>query len=198
MTRTLLFLAAALSLVPAAGFGPLAEALPPGARLALAGLPWVALVGLPPSSRAGGAVEPIPRTWPADLALALPLLALAAWIDLREGAPVAALGITAAEALGAAALLGEARHRAGSRAGWIYGLGWAVLLPAGPALDAALGGRFEPVHLVAGLSPLAWAWERAGSGLATGLQPAFGPLAAAGVLCFLAAVSGGRPAGERA
>jgi len=206
MGRTRATIAWALSLAPSLASGAAADSLAGGSRLALALLPWIALIGLPPGRSARRARAREPRGWPAALALALPPLGLAAWLDRAGGLAADGILATAAVALPLLCLLGEARHAAGRGGGGLYGMAWSVLLPGAPALWAALGwassGRGEPAALVAwlaGLSPLSWAWGRfAGPGTAggRGVTAWGGALLAALALWSLAAFAARAERGE--
>jgi hypothetical protein len=146
----------------------LSEALGDASRLALAWIPWIALVGLPLRD------DPA-RSWPLALGLALPALALAGWVDLAQGLGSARLEATFLGGLFCVVLLGEARARAAAAGVGAYGPLWLLLVPLLPALAAALawgtGGRLPPegpVALLGRISPLAATWHD--------VQPAEGQL----------------------
>lgn len=166
----------------------LARSLEGASRVACVWTPWVALVGLP-----GGRARS--RTWPLALGLALPLVALAGWIDHEGGLSRSRLEADFACGAVLLALLGEAQHlaaRGGVRAyGWI----WLGVLAVVPTLAVALawgdGGRLEPEGLPGRLfrfSPLGTMWSavrpgEAAAGLIAGLrQP--GVSAAVGLLAI--------------
>lgn len=137
----------------------LAASLGDASRLALVWIPWVALIGLPL-----GAEER--RAWPLALGLALPQLALAAWLDLELGLGAARLEATFLGGLICASFLGEARFRAARAGVALHGPLWFLLLPVLPALAAALawgaGGRLPQEGLapwLAALSPLGATWN---------------------------------------
>ncbi len=155
-------------------------------RLGLVLLPWMAS-GLFP--RADGAVP-----FPSFLALSLPLLAIAAALDLRGGRT---LGETI-QLIGPAGLAwmlwAKARSVGGQQVG--YKVCWGLLVPGSAALLLALGwaGAGAPTHAVpqalgwlARLNPLVWTWAATRSqGLVeAGLDP-LPVLAAAAVLVVCA------------
>ena len=155
MGRSLLLVATLASLAALLANGAMEPSLRGCSRLALAALPWIALSGLPVDGRARAGA----RDWPLALALALPVLALGAWLDLRADMPVRAALMTGAASLALLALLGEAAQRANVRPGW-HALAWALLVPAGPLLLATLGVGFAPARWLGALSPWSWAWGR--------------------------------------
>lgn len=150
-----------LSLAVVLPTGSLAHSLAETPRLLLALLPWLACIGLPRLAEA----RPQRRGWLVALALAVPPLALAAWLDGRAGvASGGTLGLAAA-GLAHLALLGEAAHRARGRVRGAHALLWLATVPGCAALSAALswgvtGGAAESglAALLASLSPLAAPW----------------------------------------
>jgi hypothetical protein len=183
LARPLALLAAAASLAALLTGSVLAPALEPAlrgvSRLARAALPWLALSGLP----AAGPGREARRRWPTDLALALPALALGAWLDRRAGLGVGSAAALVGIALALVALLGEAGHRAGARPA-LHAVAWAVLVPAGPLLVASLGR--DPAPWLTRASPLGWLWSQAriGAAPATAAELA-APLAAGALLLAL-------------
>jgi hypothetical protein len=171
-------LAALLSALPLVAEGAGWYAPPAGSRLGVALLVWLALAGLPGrrGGTAAGAVAGV-------VALASPVLALAAVLDGAQGAqdrlPAAALG------LACAALLAPGARRGGGRA--VHGVLWLVLVPGLPLLHAALtwasapGGGAAPGVLPFALSPLEWAHGLAREG-------GRAPLSASWTLPLLAAL----------
>ena len=144
---------ALLPLLPLPLVGPgLAEL----SRCGLAWLPWLAVAGLP------GERAEAPRAWGLGLGLALPMTALAAWLDgpgvgAREPLPVATL-LTGALLF---ALLAESAHRAARAELRWYAPCWLLLLFGAPSFAAALEwaphGQLEPggvAWVLASASPL--------------------------------------------
>ena len=184
----------------------LERSLGEGSRLALALLPWIALIGLPLwHSPEQGVGDRVRRGWPVALAAALPVLALAGWLDLRAGMGAARLAGVAAFGLPVLVLLGEARHVARPRGRGLYGGLWFVLVPGAAALAAARGwavsGRLAEGGLegwLARVSPLSTAWADfegvPGSPALALLRPALGAAALLLAVVWSRASAGG--AGE--
>lgn len=181
LPRVALYLLAwGLSSIPIlAGFwfpaGDLEAALGDGSRAALAWLPWLALIGLPGRNTVGLPCEDtvgLPnansksRDWPLALGMALPLLAVATWIDWRAGLGSGRVAATVVAGLVTLVTLGEARQQA-TRAGLaMYGLLWFALVAVIPALAVAIawgaGGRLADSGLaseLAGFSPISAMWR---------------------------------------
>ncbi len=169
-------LAWGLSLALLVPFEAVDLALQQTPRCSLAWLPWLAVSGLPLAGEQ--------RSWLVALGLALPSVALAAWVDARTGvqAPNVAGGALAGLAL--FALLGESAYRASrARLAW-YAPAWAALVLGAPTLAASLEwvsqGGMEPGGVawkLAQLSPLgAFASDIAppGSAEAAFAKPALG------------------------
>lgn len=142
-------------------------------RLAMACLPWVVVAGWP--SREG-----VRRDWPLALGLALPVWALAGWLDLRLGLGAVRLQSSVAAAFVMTACLGEARTQASRRNPTPYALLWLLCLGILPAVALALSwGRGEPVTdegiagALRGFSPVASIWRD--------VQPVEGDLARRGI-----------------
>lgn len=132
MGVALTWCAAALALLPSVVGGEALAALDDRARLAFALAPWLLLAGLPRRT---------PLNAGFALGLALPTLALAAWLDARGGSAPVALAQRAAWAFACAALVHSAAQRA--RDANLYGLVWFlawIAIPAGGALVAAFEG----------------------------------------------------------
>ena len=151
-------LAWGLSLLACLPGGEFARAFGDTPRLLLALLPWVALIGLPRSS--GGR-----REWVVALALALPPLTLAGWLDGRSGMDGPGTAGLAVSGLLYLVLLGEAAHRARGSARGVYALAWLALVPGVAALSAALswGATGEAADsglpaLLASITPLGALW----------------------------------------
>lgn len=181
MGTPILLLAGVLSFLPALADGELARALEGASRLSLAALPWLALQGIPPN--------PSPlrarRTWSSELGLALPLLALGAWLDVRAGSDPKELAFTGAGVLILLILLAEARYHAAGLRG--YALAWLALVAGAPALSAALSAQFALVRLLARASPLTWAWDRIRiDGESSWVELLLGPIPGVLALLFLA------------
>ena len=160
---TVPLLAWGLSLLACLLGGDLAHAFGDTPRLLLALLPWVALIGLPRGSGRR-------REWVVALALALPPLTLAGWLDGRSGLDSAGTAGLAASGLLYFVLLGEAAHRArgpagGPARGWAHAVAWLALVPGAAALSAALswGVTGEAADsglpaLLASITPLGALW----------------------------------------
>lgn len=126
-------LAFGLSLLPLLPLPLVGPGLAELSRCSLVWLPWLAVAGLP------GEGSEAPRHWGLGLGLALPMAALAAWLDgpgmaVREPLPWGTLLIGAL----LFALLAESAHRAArARLGW-YAPTWLGLLFGAPSFAAAL------------------------------------------------------------
>lgn len=144
-----------------------------GSRLAIACTPWVVIAGWPSSHR-------VPRDWHLALGLALPVLALAAWFDLRLGLGPGRLQAGLAAALVMSACLGEARTQASRGLGAVYGFFWFLCMGFLPAAAVAVQwGRGELVSdeglssALRAFSPVASIWRD--------VQPIEGDLARSGL-----------------
>ncbi len=142
-------------------------------RLAMACTPWVVIAGWPSGN-------PVARDWPLALGLALPVWALAGWLDLRLDLGPGRLQATLGAALLMTICLGEARTQASSSAPRAYALLWLLCLGALPAAALALswgsgnlvsdGG---PFGALGAFSPVTSLWRD--------VQPAEGDLARRGL-----------------
>jgi hypothetical protein len=112
--------AAALALVPSILSGDSLASLDGRSRLAFALVPWLLLAGLP---------RRIPLNAGLALGLALPICALAGWLDARGGIAAGELWQRAAWALACAALVHAAARKArgASRYGAAWFLTWLVV-----------------------------------------------------------------------
>lgn len=133
-----------------------ARSLAGASRVALVWTPWVALVGLP-----GGRGDR--RSWPLALGLALPLVALAAWIDAQSGLGRPRLEADLACGLGLVVLLGEAHHQAGRGGVRAYGWIWLALVAVLPALAVALAWGAGGLLEVEGLGGRLWHFSPVGT-----------------------------------
>lgn len=124
-------LALALSILPLALGETWRGELGDGSRLAMAWLPWVALIGWPTRTELG-------RDWPLALGLALPVMALAARYDVQSGLGPGRLEATFLAGLFVCFALGEARVQAARGQLSAYAPTWFVLVAASPCLAQAL------------------------------------------------------------
>jgi hypothetical protein len=184
---SLLLLAWALSLlVTLGGFGGWPS--PMGSPVALAALPWLALVGVPSAVIGGG--EPWRRVALA-LGLAAPGLGLSVGMALSQGAARGSVGLEVSAALVMIGLLAVAAERPRRAYGPLW-LGVVVVLPllaATLAWDGAPGGGFGWLTALARSSPLGWAFERAGTPGPCTVRELWPPLA--GVLVLVGLARGG-------
>lgn len=129
MGAALIGCAAALALVPSVLSGDALASLDGRSRLAFALVPWLLLAGLPRRA---------PLNAGLALGLALPITALAGWLDARAGMAPEVLWQRAAWALACAVLVQLAASRA--RGSTLYGATWFVtwlVVPGFGALNAA-------------------------------------------------------------
>lgn len=129
-----------LSIAPLISFGALDASLGDLPRCALVWLPWLAVVGLPYATR-GLDDEPglrCQRDWMVAAGLALPSVALAAWLDGRGGAEVAQLWGAGLFGFALFALFGESAHRAAIGELRWYAPLWLLVVVGAPTLAAAL------------------------------------------------------------
>lgn len=132
MGIALTWCAALLALSPSILGGEALASLDDRSRLAFALAPWLLLAGLPRRA---------PLNASFALGLALPTLALAAWLDARGGFEWSVLAQRAAWALVCATVVNAAAQRA--RDAQLYGAGWFlawIAIPGGGALVDALEG----------------------------------------------------------
>ena len=195
MSAAAFVLAAVLSLAPmlvvggfgVGGFGvgaALEHSLEGWSLVPLVALPWVALAGLPRGHR---------RDSMALLALALPLLALAARLDRADGVATRDLFTSAATGVAIAAMLAAAARLWPARAG--HGIVWACVIALPVALELVLheiargrelGAAWTATWSAA--SPLGWLARRVTE--PGGGAPPYAPLAFA--LVVLAAATAAR------
>ncbi|MCB9905425.1 MAG: hypothetical protein H6831_13555 [Planctomycetes bacterium] len=182
MGDSLTWCAAALALLPAVLGGDALASLDDRSRLAFALVPWLLLAGLPRRA---------PLNAGFALGLALPTLALAAWLDARGGFAWSQLAPRAGWALVCAAVVNAASRRAAgsTRYGSAWLLAW-IVVPAFAGLVAMLAGGGGP----------AWAdWGGALSGPARALtvtaDPGLAPLDALALAtaCALVWIASARP-----
>ena len=154
---------------------------PVGSLVAAAALPWLALLGVPRREGAKGRAG-------AAFGLAAPVLALAAALEHQAGRPPGALALE----LGAGCLLlAGLTISSGAQGRWVPGL-WLALVVALPLLAATLAWNDAPgggppwLQAAAGVSPLEWAFHRAGPGQAPPWHDVLAPGALVLVLVGLA------------
>lgn len=162
-------------------------------RVAWSALPWIAWASLP---RARGDAAPVSSALVA-LALALPVLATAAWIDRAHGADPLALALVLAGAVVVAAAWGLAAQVAASaRARKAHAAAWCVFVLGIPLLSAALvlggastfGPAPAPLAWLARASPLAWACGWLDASALAQVRLALAPLASIAVALAVAAL----------
>jgi len=159
----LFILAWGLSILPILLPERAALSLGDSSRLALVWIPWVALIGWPAPAEGARNTR---RSWPLALGLALPVTALAAWIDARSGLGRGALEATYLGAALSAILLGEARYQAARGGLAIYAPLWFVTVAGLPALAASISwgvrgelGTSGLAPWLASVAPLGALWE---------------------------------------